>query len=195
MTSFIELENLNRNIIDINDKFAKFCNPLTQRQYMIIAKNKFFPSLDISFMNYFLRLQSQSYGYIVHHSKLIEYGAISQSDSTSNVKRCLNSKDLKEDIDYQCIKTDIQRPDGSTIKSNQYYLTPNSFKFCLLRATKHVKRDIDPKIYGQYYMFLETILYFYVDYQLKFRMNKYKTTIDAKDRQIEALKKQLEKKQ
>lgn len=169
-----------QKLSNFNTELSKDKN-VSLKDYIKTVKENYHPKLDLSFMDYFIELQKNTYGHIVHHDKLVQYGAISELKDSSLIKRNLDNLKLVQDIDYRCIKTNVKRPNGSIVQSNQYYLTPHAFKLCLIRATKHKSRDIDPIIYAEYYLFLERIIYFYMDYQLK-----------VKDKKIEKMKLKLQ---
>jgi sulfur relay (sulfurtransferase) DsrF/TusC family protein len=60
--------------------------------------SKYYNDQDISFMEYFLDLINHNQFY-VHHSKLVEYGVMTSTQST-HIRDKLNQFDLIEDEDY-----------------------------------------------------------------------------------------------
>ena len=64
-------------------------NKLSLEDFFKNVHQKFYSDYDISFMKYFLELTEYEGEFIVHHSKLIEYGIV-----TSN-----RSSDIKEKLD------------------------------------------------------------------------------------------------
>ena len=78
-------------------------------------------------MDYFLELTDHEDEFYVHHSKLIEYGVMTSTQSTHILEK-LNTLRLVENEEYRL--TDIREPvkqGGYTVKK-VYYLTPDSSK-------------------------------------------------------------------
>jgi hypothetical protein len=62
------------------------------------------------------------------------------STQSSNVKKKLDILDMIEDDDYMLLRTEQHRKNGSTHPVNSYMLTPESFKFCLVRGPSDLLR-------------------------------------------------------
>jgi hypothetical protein len=125
----------------------------------------YYPNQDISFMEYFLELTNYEGQFHVHHSKLVEYGIMTSTES-GNVKKKLDVLNLKENIDF-ILLVDVYEQDkrhGGSNKKN-YMLTPYAFKLALMRAQKRANQNIDPIIYANYYLLLEQVYRLYTDYE------------------------------
>lgn len=96
-------------------------------------------------MKYFLELTQHEGEFVVHHSKLREYGIMTTKD-TSRVKDKLESLCLVEGQDYLLEDVLEQVPSG-TKHSKHYHLTPEAFKKCLMRAQRRPNQPVDPVIY------------------------------------------------
>ncbi len=95
----------------------------------------FYNHVDISFKDYFMEIVDQEGEFVVHHSKLIEYGIVT-SERSSNIKQKLDALGMVEGVDFTLL--DVQQRNngrGSNIVKS-YMLTPGSFKKCLMRAQR-----------------------------------------------------------
>lgn len=148
----------------------------------------FYPDQDIAFMNYFLELALiDPTEFVVHHSKLIEYGIMTCENNSSKVGAKLSNLGLKEGVDY--LLADIRQQDGKHGGSNKkhYHLTPPAFKKCLMRARRYANQPIDPVIYCDYYLLLEIVHALFAEYE---RVYSVKVT-SMKDDKIDALSKEI----
>jgi hypothetical protein len=141
---------------------------------------RFYPTQDISFMEYFLELTEHEGEFIVHHNKLVEYGVMSSKQS-ADVKVKLDVLGLVKNEDYQLRDISELRPQGGTSTKNIYMLTPEAFKTCLMRARKYPGQTVDPAVYSKYYLLLEKTHKLYTDYE-KQLLNKQ---LVQKDQQLE----------
>jgi len=81
---------------------------------------KFYSNYDISFMKYFLELTEYEGEFIVHHSKLIEYGIVT-SNRSSDIKEKLDNLRLAENEDYHLRDVpQMVRPQGGGKRNNVY---------------------------------------------------------------------------
>ena len=81
---------------------------------------------------------------------LEKYGVLNlKNGSTGLVKRLMDQYNLINDDDYIIEKTKT---------GNTYFLTPESFKLCLIKSQKTIK-------YAKYYLFAEKCIKYYGDYQ------------------------------
>ncbi len=115
--------------------------------------SKYYSDKDISFMEYFLELTEHEDKFYVHHSKLMEYGIVT-SNRSSVIKEKLEHLLLIEGSDF--LLQDILQQDLKHGGSNKkvYYLTPQAFKKCLMRARRYKDQSIDPV-----YFFILTLIY------------------------------------
>jgi len=88
---------------------------------------KFYSNYDISFIKYFLELTEHEGEFIVHHSKLVEYGIMS-SKRSSDVKEKLDALGLVEKEDYRLRDVPQPVPQGGYSTKKVYMLTPEAFK-------------------------------------------------------------------
>jgi len=140
--------------------------PFTLREFMIKVQTEFYPDQDIEFMDYFLELcdEKNEGKFVVPHQKLIEYGA-TVSARSGDVKDRLDALSLSENEDFLTVEISVVRKNGGATRKKVYMLTPAAFKLILIGATKHAKHKIDVSRYRKYYLFLEKIVKYYMDYQ------------------------------
>jgi len=139
--------------------------PFTLREFMIKVQAEFYPDQDIEFMDYFLELcdEKNEGQFIVPHSKLYDYGATASNRSERALER-INALSLSENEDFSTTEISVVLKRG-TSRRKVYMLTPAAFKMILMGATKHAKHNIDVSRYRKYYLFLEKIVKYYMDYQ------------------------------
>jgi hypothetical protein len=131
---------------------------------------KFYSNYDISFMKYFLELTEYEGEFIVHHSKLIEYGIVT-SNRSSDIKEKLDNLRLVENEDYHLRDVPQNLSFGGRPKK-VYMLTPEAFKKCLMRAQRRPKQTVDPVVYCDYYLLLEKTYKLYTDYEKQLEQNR-----------------------
>jgi hypothetical protein len=54
---------------------------LSLQEFFVDIHQRFYPTQNISFMEYFLELTQHEGEFIVHHSKLVEYGVMTSKQS------------------------------------------------------------------------------------------------------------------
>jgi hypothetical protein len=136
--------------------------------------DNFYNDENIEFMEYFLELVPKRKEFCVEQTKLQEYKVLNNIETSKDIKRCLKQYDLEEGVDYllgNVAQQDIDNKHGGSNKK-EYLLTPNAFKFCLIRAK-------NSKIYAKYYMRYEEMYYYYKYYQNEYQ-NKILSMKDAK---------------
>jgi hypothetical protein len=178
-----------KNLVDLKNK-------ITMKDFFKIIHNKFYPKQDISFMEYFLELSNHKGKFIVHHNKLIEYGIMS-SVRSSAVKERLDVLGLVEGKEYRL--TDVREPvkQGGYSSKKVYMLTPESFKKCLMRAQRRKEQTVDPVVYCDYYLLLETTYNLYTYYEkeiLSRQLEENKLQLEENKTQLEENKSQIEEK-
>ncbi len=112
-------------------------------------------------MDYFLEICQKKHEFCVPHTKLFEYGIMSENSDSNDVKRRLDKLNLKNDMHYRLRKVPEPVNQGGYSTKNIYMLKPKAFKKLLMRAGKNSKQTIDVEIYADYYLLLEDV---YVDY-------------------------------
>jgi hypothetical protein len=112
---------------------------------------------------------------IIPHMMLEKYGVLKitteKQEDTSLVKRLL-VKQLKliENKDYICTKMSFKTSSGTKYK-NQYFLSLNSFKLCLMRSQKTIE-------YAKHFIQIENLFFLYYKYQCEYEKLKYKNEIE-----------------
>ena len=172
MTTFQTIEELNTYLSDNlrNLQIKEYI----QKYHDVLEKD-----LDLSFMEYFLYLCEHPNEIIVKHEKLIEYGVF-ESTRSFRIKERIDSIELEEGKDYSLLPN-VRQPlkgsrGGATSGRNEYTLTPEAFKLCLMRSKKQIK-------YAKYYLFLEICIHYYQKYQELYM----KVLLSGKDEKIDEL--------
>ncbi len=163
-------------------KLATDLTRITMTEFFKSIHLQFYPDQDISFMEYFLELCEHDGEFYVHHSKLLEYGIMTSTQS-SDVKKKLDQLMIVEGSDFELRHVSELRKQGGTSDKKEYYLSPEAFKKCLMRAQRRAKQPIDPVIYCNYYLLLEKVHKLYTDYE-RLYSNKL---LSMKDDKIDAL--------
>jgi hypothetical protein len=150
-------------------------------------QSQFYPTQDISFMDFFLELTEHEGEFCVNHDKLVEYGVMT-SDRSSAMKGKLEQLGLVEDVDFELQDILQLRNQGGTSTSKVYHLTPGAFKLCLMRARRYTGQSVDPVVYVQYYILLEKVFKLFTDYEKAYlsKLNSMKDDkIDSLERKID----------
>ncbi len=140
---------------------------ITLTDFFKSVHEQFYSDQDISFMEEFLEWTQHENEFVIHHSKLRQYGIMTSTDAF-DVKKKIERLGLVIDRDYNLRHVSEVRKDRGSVKSNHYYLTPEGFKKCLMRAQRRNDQPVDPVIYCDYYILLEKIHKLYTDYELKY---------------------------
>lgn len=166
---------------------------MTMIEFFKEIHSRFYSHVDISFMDYFLELAEHENEFVVHHSKLIEYGIVTSTRS-NDIKDRLNVLSLTENEDYTMRDVPQQWEKSRGFKHCKvYHLTPEAFKKCLMRARKYNQR-VDPVIYCDYYLLLEKIYKLYTEYEktiLEHVNKNLQENIEQKDKQISNIEQDL----
>jgi hypothetical protein len=149
-------------------------------------QSQFYPTQDISFMDFFLELTEHEGEFCVNHDKLVEYGVMT-SGRSSNTKDKLDQLELVEGVDYLLLDVQ-QQVESGTKHSKVYHLTPGAFKLCLMRAQRRASQPVDPVIYAKYYILLEKVFKLFTDYE-KAYLSKLNS---MKDDKIDSLEKKID---
>lgn len=128
------------------------------------ANSKFFKVEDLDFMEYFLSIVNVS-GFKICHDKLFDCGVMKIADST-DVARKLYNLGLEEGKDYVVIEAKKKNENFRGFKiCKYYYMTPDSFKICLMRSFSRSGQVTKPMVYCKYYLLLEKMYKLYTCYQ------------------------------
>ncbi len=167
----------------------ELANNLTKvalNEFFVAVHNQFYPDTDITFMNYFLELTEHEDEFYVHHSKLVEYGIMTSTQSCRIAEK-IQTLELVENEDFTL--TDVrERGKSGSQNHKHYHLTPKAFKKCLMRAQRRSKQPVDPVIYCDYYLLLEDVFKLYTDYERVYG----ERLIAMKDDKIDKLQKTVE---
>lgn len=148
------------------------------------VRNKFYPEIDISFMEYFLQIINEENKFVIHHKELIKYGVMT-SKRSSAVKNKIELLGMQCGKDYLVEDVLVKGNSGSQLHKH-YYLTPGAFKKCLIRAKRHTGQTADPTIYSDYYVLLEKIHKLHSVYQKSYA-DKLLSAKDDKINELNAL--------
>ena len=148
----IENMTTQKMISDLNLSLVSDHCDISIIDYVKLLNKKIF-NIDIDFIDDFIDLVDKE-GFTISHDMLFKYKVLQKTDS-ANVLRSLNSYNLEELIDYNCLQTGVD--DGRTHK-NIFYLTQDAFKTICMRSPKTKK-------YAQYYIMLEKCIKYYSDYE------------------------------
>ena len=147
-----------KKAIKYNDYLIENDIDHTLIEYLKDANDKFY-NYDIKFMEEFMELVDRV-DFCISHEYLFEYKVATESTTTANVLRLLESRGLKEEKDYMPFLEERHRKNGSKYTKIIYMLTPDAFKKCLIGSAK-------TDIYSNYFLLLEKIIKYYNQYQLK----------------------------
>ncbi len=154
-------------IIAPTDYVLSLIETLTKKtldEFFKEVHDKFYPEIDISFMNHFLELTNHRNEFIVEHSKLYDYG-IMVSKQSSDVKKKLIANGLEKDKDYELRDVSELRLQGGIAYKKIYILTPRAFKICLMRAQRRPNQEADPVKYCDYFILLEEMYELFTAYE------------------------------
>ncbi len=132
--------------------------------------NFLYINIDISFKDYFLEIIEDEEEFVIHHSKLLDYGIMISTRSSSVLSK-LQALDMVETEDY-VMHTICERGKSGAQKRNIYMLTPEAFKMCLIRSRCFPGQGTDPKVYAKYFILLEKIIILYEVYQSTYKEKK-----------------------
>ena len=171
-----------------NELLAQQSTKIEMGVYFERFTSRFFPNQDLSFMNYFLELCSEENDgqFIVHHSKLIEYGIVTSTES-SDIRKKLRALGLSENEDFEVGDISELRIQGGTSTKKIYHLTPKAFKLCLMRARRYSTQTVDPTIYCEYYLILENVHAYYIRYEKMFMASREARLLGEKEDRISEL--------
>ena len=175
MTTFINPDQYNDHLINTLTK-------ITLEDYFKSYHEHFYPEQDISFMSFFIEIRAKKHEFCIPHTKLFEYGVMTDGES-SDVRKRLNKLKLKNEVNYRVGKVSAPVPQGGFSEKIIYMLKPKAFKKLLMRAGHNSKQSIDVEIYADYYLLLEEV---YIDYTAYDRAYS-KKIMETKDAKIDQL--------
>jgi hypothetical protein len=90
--------------------------------YMKYINNRFKPEMDISFIDYFMEMCDNENEFIIDHTKLHDYGIITNVKTSNNILKCLKKNSLIENDDYRVLLQAQPVKQGGTSIKKQYIL-------------------------------------------------------------------------
>lgn len=188
----IKLKYKMTTILDYNTNLINKLIKIELIDYFNEIHDKFYNTIDISFMKYFLDICDQPDEFIVDQDKLKEYGVINNLKPKDIIK-CLEQYNFRKDKEYHTDNVVSMLNGGRVYNKTLFKLTPESFKLCLIRSK-------NSKIYAHYYLLLEKVFKYYSIYQkeysnkiLSIKDEKIDEQSDKIDKQTNKLKKQSKK--
>lgn len=139
------------------------------------------------YMDYFLEIIDRNGECFIEYTKLVDFG-ITKSTRSDNVQTRLSGLNLKEDKDY-IIKNEPSNGVFGGHNKLVYYLTPDSFKRCVVKAW--IRDKDDSWNYPDYFSLFESIYRLYGYYRNLYNekiISDLKNKIDKKDAAINKLK-------
>jgi hypothetical protein len=149
----------------VND-LAETLTKINLSEFFKKIHSECYPEYDISFMEYFLEICDKDDEFVIHHSKLVEYGIMTSNDSHSVIRK-LDRLKMIEGKHFTLHQLVERGKSGSQIHKD-YHITPEAFKKCLMRATKTKDQPINPDVYCDYYLLLEKVFKWYNAYEKKY---------------------------
>ena len=182
---------------DYATNLADDLTKIPMKKFFVNVHARFYQNKDISFMEYFLELTEHEDEFVVHHSKLKDYGVMTSTESY-DVKAKMKSLKLVEGEDYLLRDISEQSETSRGVKhSKHYHLTPEAFKKCLMRARRYANQPVDPVIYCDYYILLEKVYKLYTLYERLYaekllttkddKIDKLQSTVDQQSEDIREL--------
>ncbi len=135
---------------------------ITTSDFFAAFQAKFYSEIDTRFMKYYLLISRCEGEFIIHHNRLFQYGVVSMP-SLAKVESKLKQLGMVDSIDFKYDKQQCNM-----------YLTPATFKMCLMRARKYAAHVIDPARYAKAYVELEMIQKLYNHYRELYLTNLIK---------------------
>ena len=177
-------ENIVTFINQYNNQLVEANREIPLLDYCKELHRRFYSNLDISFMDRFLEFVTKD-EICINGNILFELGVLTMKNGSENdiskIKDHLKSKslcDLEEGVDWE-----FSRNPGKTLNGRPaqvYMFRPRALKLILIRCR-------NTYTFASYYIFLEECIYYYNQYQLKFK----DSTIKRIERNTELLLEEL----
>ena len=127
---------------------------INKMDFILVYKKYLYPSINISYIDYFERLLENPNELCIHIGELDIFGVYDTNKVLKNFKKNIDYTEIRYNTNPFCKKI--------------YILTPIMFKRCLLQYSTY---------YSQYFLFIELVNFYYIEY-----LNYYKnngTTITS----------------
>ena len=170
-------------ISQIDAYSTKLAQDIVDVDIITFLKNvcsKFYPTVDLTFMEYFISLVPRTTEFCVTHDKLKQYKIFNNYNS-NNIAKKLSQLGFIENEHFKIEIQEIVNKHGSTSQKYLYTMTPHTFKTCLIRFAKTTK-------YSDYFILLEIVLTYYNKYQLAIKNYTLNALLSNQDKKISDLK-------
>ena len=159
------INNLNKSLVVLDNR----CDLIDYiKEINKLHKNP----IDLSFMEELLGFVTQDEP-CVPHTLLVKYGVLSDTNLSKDTRRLLEQYDFtEENNDFKLGNVAELGNNGKTYYMKDYFLHPETFKYCLMRAK-------NTKVYAKYYLLLEKSIKYYHDFQLMYKDHLLKQKDDV----------------
>lgn len=171
------MDTLLQVITDKSNNLLKEDTNIPIKEYIINIRNKYYPDLDISFMDFFMDMYMNNTP--ISAELLSDYGVLSikpdrKTLHNTTIQRLFKRCHLIENIDY--IFRPQLGPKSKGAPKNIYHLSPDAFKICLISSENENK-------YRNYFLFLEKCIHYYNLGQVNMLNSKVGELIDHTTKQ------------
>ncbi len=119
-----------------NDYLVKNLTKISLEDYFKTYHTQFYPDQDISFMPYFLELRKHKHDYCVPHTKLFEYGIMSEGSDAYTIKTRLDKLKLKNHKHFTLQKVLERNQNGIGANTKHMYID-GQVKDCYWKYSKN----------------------------------------------------------
>jgi hypothetical protein len=147
-------------------ELANNLTKITSTEFFNQLHDACYSDINITFMEDLINLIDRDDELCIKHTLLYKYGILSASSSeTGNFKKKLiNNHSFIEGKDYK-VKSIRVKGNSNVTTKNIYYLTPKTFKTCLLITQNHPGQTTQSKQYIEYYFLLEKFTKYFAIYE------------------------------
>jgi hypothetical protein len=130
--------------------------------------SRFYPTYDISFMEFFMKIIKRDGECCIEHTLLNDYGVLTTTRS-NDIKTRLETHDLVENEDFVIldkqkseffiVRARTHNENTTGRKPKMFYLTPDAFKDCLMgtQSQTHSNQRVNPCVYIWYFFATQKI--------------------------------------
>lgn len=155
------IDPFTRQMEEFNMNLVNNLNNLQFKEYFDFAKSSCFNDINLDFMEELMQIARSKYLYVVDHTELQRYGALTNIKTSHAILKRLNGLFMKPNRDYKAHETNVPRKQGGLSKKVEYFLTQAAFKKCLMRS-----ENCDQ--FADYYILLEMVISFYNEYRIMY---------------------------
>jgi hypothetical protein len=156
--------------------------------------SRFYPTYDISFMEFFMKIIKRDGECCIEHTLLNAYGVLTTTD-LSHIKEKLENHDLVENDDFVILKRqkseffifpDVRENENRTgRKPKFYYLTPDAFKDCLMGTQTRSAQRVNSRVYRNYFKLFEKVHDYFKTYETLYA-NKVKQILSNENNTLKS---------